>query len=84
MMNRKYKTILAIGAAAGGAFLMVDFSLTVNLGAMIFVFSDTVIAVNKFLRPIPHSTVFNIGLYFIAQFLIVIGLISRANQTRST
>lgn len=46
-------------------------------GAVLFMFSDTIIAVNKFLRPLPHSTVFNIGLYFVAQLLIVRGALAR-------
>jgi len=57
------------------AFLMKDYSWYIRIGALVFMFSDTVIAINKFLTPIPYSTVFNIGLYFTAQILIITGLI---------
>jgi uncharacterized membrane protein YhhN len=50
-------------------------SVLLILGAAIFMLSDTVIAINKFLHPIPHSTVFNIGLYFVAQLTLVKGFI---------
>jgi alkenylglycerophosphocholine/alkenylglycerophosphoethanolamine hydrolase len=76
-----YAYLVIIGAMWMASFLMTDFSLTINLGAMIFVFSDTVIAVNKFLQPIPNSTLFNIGLYFIAQYMIITGLIIRDRRT---
>jgi len=52
-----------------------DFSRWIAWGAVIFMISDTVIAVNKFLQPIPYSTVFNISLYFIAQIVIIRGIV---------
>jgi uncharacterized membrane protein YhhN len=57
------------------AFLMKNFSWYIGAGALVFMFSDTIIAINKFLTPIPYSTVFNIGLYFTAQILIIRGLL---------
>ncbi len=67
--------LLVISIMTLSAFLMKDFSWIICTGAIIFMISDTVIAINKFLIPIPNSTVFNIGLYFIAQCLIITGLI---------
>lgn len=62
--------------------LMVVSSFMVNYGnwliwsgAIIFMISDTIIAVNKFLIPIPKSTFFNIGLYYLAQIFLISGLI---------
>jgi uncharacterized membrane protein YhhN len=52
------------------------FNRVVAIGAVLFMVSDTVIAVNKFLHPIPSSTVFNISLYYIAQFHIILGFIA--------
>jgi uncharacterized membrane protein YhhN len=44
-------------------------------GAVLFMVSDTIIAINKFFCPIPYSTVYNIGIYFVAQLLLAISLI---------
>jgi alkenylglycerophosphocholine/alkenylglycerophosphoethanolamine hydrolase len=49
-------------------------------GASVFMMSDTIIAVNKFMHPLPHSTLFNIGLYFLAQFLIVKGVLGQRGR----
>ncbi len=57
------------------ALMMKNFSWVICAGSMIFMISDTIIAINKFLVPIPNSTVFNIGFYFVAQVLIVSGLL---------
>lgn len=40
-------------------------------GALLFIASDLVLAVNKFLIAIPYGRVINISLYFLAQFTIV-------------
>ena len=40
-------------------------------GALLFIASDVVLAVNKFLLAIPYGRVINISVYFIAQFMIV-------------
>lgn len=56
------------------AFVKDPFSKITAAGAMVFMVSDTIVAVNRFLSPIPNSTVFNIGLYFLAQILIIWGL----------
>jgi uncharacterized membrane protein YhhN len=40
-------------------------------GALLFIASDVVLAVNKFLVVIPYGRLINIGLYFIAQFMII-------------
>jgi alkenylglycerophosphocholine hydrolase len=72
-----YAYMVVIGAMWFVSYLMDNFSIMISLGAMIFVLSDTIIAVNKFLKPLPYSTIFNIGFYFTAQILIIIGLIVR-------
>lgn len=41
-------------------------------GAVLFIASDVVLAVNKFLLVIPYGRVVNISLYFLAQFIIVL------------
>lgn len=57
------------------AFSMKPFRLLVAAGAVLFMVSDTIIAVNQFLYPLPHSTVYNISIYYTAQFLISLGFI---------
>jgi uncharacterized membrane protein YhhN len=44
-------------------------------GAVLFMISDTIIAINKFFYPIPNSTLYNIGIYFIAQLLLATSLV---------
>lgn len=68
-----YLTVISLMTIA--ALVKNPFSKMVAAGALVFLFSDTIIAVNKFLQPIPYSTVFNIGLYFTAQILIIRGLL---------
>ena len=46
-------------------------------GALFFLLSDAVLAVNKYAQPIPESGALIMATYMIAQFLIVYGTISR-------
>jgi uncharacterized membrane protein YhhN len=54
-----------------GALLVPAESRFLFWGALLFIASDIVLAVNKFLFPIPYGRVMNIGLYFIAQWTII-------------
>jgi len=45
------------------------------IGAMFFIFSDSIIALNTFVSPVPHSGLIIMSTYFIAQFLLNITLI---------
>lgn len=58
-----------------GSYYSRLFNLTLILGTSIFVLSDTVLAINKFIAPIPYATPINIFLYFVAQLLIVLGVV---------
>jgi uncharacterized membrane protein YhhN len=49
--------------------------LFVSLGALIFLFSDTLIAFNKFHEPIAWASIFIMSTYILAQGLIVVGLL---------
>jgi uncharacterized membrane protein YhhN len=55
-----------------GAFLVPAENRLLFSGAILFIASDVILAVNKFLFIIPYGRVINIGLYFIAQFVIII------------
>ena len=45
----------------------------VALGAVCFLVSDTTLAINRFVTPLPHSAVWVLGSYYAAQCLIAIG-----------
>lgn len=50
-------------------------NLLVFLGALFFVISDSILAVNKFYAPIPKSSFFIMLTYLLAQYLIVVGIL---------
>jgi uncharacterized membrane protein YhhN len=47
----------------------------VFIGALIFVLSDSILAINKFYTPIEKSSFFIMLTYLVAQYLIVIGIL---------
>ncbi len=51
----------------------------VLIGAVLFVLSDSLIAINEFVNPIPFSTFLIMGTYVLAQYLICIGFLERSN-----
>jgi uncharacterized membrane protein YhhN len=63
--------IVVIIAMSIGALLVPGRNRLLFCGALLFVGSDLVLAVNKFLATIPHGRAINIGLYFIAQFAVI-------------
>lgn len=67
--------LLVIAIMVISSFLFSKSNWMIWSGAILFMVSDTVIAVNKFLIHIPKSTFFNIGIYYIAQILLVTGLL---------
>lgn len=67
--------LLIIGIMVASSFLIKNVNWLIWTGALIFMLSDTIIAVNKFIVPIPKSTFYNIGLYYIAQIALVTGLL---------
>jgi len=48
-------------------------------GAILFIVSDSMIAINKFLTPVPASDYFVMTTYYLAQFLIVVGFLQELN-----
>lgn len=46
----------------------------VTIGALLFILSDSAIAINKFLIPIPGAPLIIMGTYAAAQYLIVVGM----------
>lgn len=47
----------------------------VMMGSLLFVVSDSALAIDKFYRPIPHDSVVIMSTYIAAQVLIVIGIL---------
>ena len=47
------------------------------LGAILFVLSDTLIAIDKFVVPVPFQTFLIMGTYVLAQYLICVGFLKR-------
>lgn len=50
-------------------------SLLVSVGAMLFYLSDIILAWNKFVAPIQHGRIYNIGAYHLGQIAILAGVI---------
>jgi len=48
-------------------------ALLVSAGAFLFFLSDIVLAWNRFINPIKHGRMLNIGIYHLAQIAIVVG-----------
>jgi uncharacterized membrane protein YhhN len=55
---------------------------TVLGGAILFVFSDSLIAINKFAVGIPKSGIWIMTTYILAQYLIMSGLLTQVNGTK--
>lgn len=52
---------------------------TVLIGALFFVVSDSLLAVNKFIQPLPYSGVLVLGTYYYAQECILLGWVRGKN-----
>lgn len=51
--------------------------ILVFFGALLFIISDTILAMDKFYRPIPFSGVYIMLTYAIAQYFIVLGILKQ-------
>jgi alkylglycerol monooxygenase len=69
-----YVGVIALMAAQaiGGATVLRDrHAWAVAVGAMVFMLSDALIAVNRFVQPLPLAPLWVLSSYYLAQFLIV-------------
>jgi len=48
----------------------------VLFGALLFILSDSLLAINKFISPLPYSKIFVISTYFCAQYKIGMGMLT--------
>lgn len=51
------------------------------LGAVIFIVSDSFIAINKFIYVIPYETYWIMSTYYAAQFMLVVGFLAAQKQS---
>lgn len=69
-----------IGWMAYSAILATDTDKTIVLGAVFFVVSDSVIALNKFVVDVPFEGPIIMSTYYAAQYLLVTGIIKRSSH----
>ncbi len=75
-------TLMAAQAIGRAAFLRDRASRYVAIGAVFFMLSDTLLAINKFVASLPMSQLLVLGTYYIAQILIVLYAL-RSGDARS-
>jgi uncharacterized membrane protein YhhN len=63
--------IAVIVAMSIGALLVPSADRLLFWGALLFILSDVILAVNRFLVPIPFGRLINISIYFVAQYVII-------------
>ncbi|MEG0199623.1 MAG: lysoplasmalogenase family protein [Comamonas sp.] len=59
-------------------------TLLVALGASFFMLSDSILAINRFVQPLPWSAIWVLSSYYLAQALIVQGSLKRRDSTSSS
>ena len=74
-------TITAMGLLAVQSSFPVRWVL---LGAMLFIISDSFIAINKFIHPFPFESYWIMGTYYAAQFMLVMGFLKSVRQNKKT
>lgn len=59
-----------------GNVAMISYNLVI-MGALFFMISDSILALNKFYQPIPYSSILIMTTYALAQYLIVFGILKQ-------
>jgi uncharacterized membrane protein YhhN len=72
-------TIATMGLLAVQSSLPIRWAV---LGAISFIISDSFIAINKFVIPIPFESYWIMSTYYGAQFMLVLGFINSAKQNK--
>lgn len=73
--------LMAAQAIGRAAVLQTAAARTVAWGAASFMGSDTILAFDKFVQPVPASSLWVLGSYYVAQWLIVHGMLSTLRRT---
>ena len=72
---------MAVQALARAAKLRTPGAWCVAVGAVSFMASDSILAINKFVAPVPASALWILGSYYVAQWLIVHGMLQALGRT---
>lgn len=72
--------MLVITAMAASAVIAAKNSMLLIFGAVIFMLSDTLIGLNKFFAAVPYEHVAIMLTYYLALFLLTLGIIKRAEH----
>ena len=75
--------LMAAQALGRAAELQTDAAHTVALGACIFMVSDSVLAIDRFVQPVPMAILWVLTTYYAAQFCIVHGMVEHLRGQRS-
>jgi uncharacterized membrane protein YhhN len=75
--------LMAAQALGRAAELQTDAARTVALGACIFMASDSVLAVDRFVQPVPMAILWVLTTYYAAQFCIAHGMVQQLRAVRS-
>lgn len=73
-------TIMALQALFRFGYTTNKSFALVFIGAILFMVSDSLLAINKFLMPIQFASLFIMTTYMVAQYLIVEGVMAHTNQ----
>lgn len=76
--------MLVICLMAISAIMAVNKQYKAMYGAIVFLVSDTLIAWNLFLQPVPYATYAIMFTYYLAQYCLVCGLIALAKEQNAT
>ena len=74
--------LMAAQALGRAAELQTEAARTVALGACIFMASDSVLAIDRFVQPVPMAILWVLTTYYAAQFCIVHGMVRHLRGPR--
>lgn len=82
--NLKLPVMAYLMAITIMGFMAIQSSLPIRwavLGAILFIISDSLIAINKFIFPFPYESYWIMSTYYAAQFMLVTGFIHSVKQS---
>jgi uncharacterized membrane protein YhhN len=77
--NLQFAVVAYLIAIATMGLFAIQSSLPMRwavLGAVLFIISDSFIAINKFINPIPYESYWIMSSYYVAQFMLVTGFLN--------
>ena len=84
--NLQLPVLVYLVAISAMGLLAVQSSLSMRwavLGALIFIISDSLIAINKFVYPLPFEGLLIMSTYYAAQFMLITSLVKLAKHNES-